>query len=193
MVENLQIYDMVWGLTHLNRFTGKADRQVNVAAHSLHCLLIASIWKPDNKELQLYALTHDLPEAYYGDFPGFLKNELGADFTATLARIDDLVFGQLGLSKDVRLALEPDLKRIDNNALALEAAVAFDKFESYHWPKTDIYSATDIIDELITEDDVHLYNSYNFALENLGESNEVLANLLHSHRSYSHPRRHVVR
>lgn len=193
MVENLQIYDMIWGLTHLNRFTGKADRQVNVAIHSLHCHAIAALWQPDNLDLQLYALVHDLPEAYYGDFPGFLKNDLGADFVQTLARIDNLVFNQLGLSKDLRLALEPDLKSIDNNALALEAAYAFDKFEPYHWPSMDIYDNIDLIDDIADHDDIALYNLINTNLEILGEHNEALAKLLHSHRSYSHPVRNNLR
>lgn len=193
MVENLQIYDMIWGMCHLNRFTGKADRQVSVATHSLHCHAIAALWQPDNLDLQYYALVHDLPEAYYGDFPGFLKNDLGADFVATLARIDDLVFNQLGLSKDVRLALEPDLKSIDNNALALEAAYAFDKFEPYHWPKMDIYDSIDIIEDLNLFDDVGLYNLFTDKLSTLGEHNEVLQDLLHSHRGYSHPVRNGVR
>jgi 5'-deoxynucleotidase YfbR-like HD superfamily hydrolase len=193
MVENLQIYDMVWGMAHLNRFTGKADRQVSVLAHSLHCHAIACLWKPDNVPLRLYALVHDLPEAYYGDFPGFLKNDLGADFTATLARIDDLVFDQLGLTKDVRLALEPDLKDIDSNALALEAAYAFDKFEPYHWPSMDIYDELDILEDCVSQDDISLYNNYNMALSLYGENNANLQDLLHNHRGYSHPVRRNVR
>lgn len=194
MVENLQIYDMVWGMCNLTRFTGKADRQVSVGVHSLHCYDIATIWHPENYPLQLYALTHDLPEAYYGDFPGFLKPELGPDFAAVLARIDDIVLSQLGLSKDVRLALEPDLKRIDHNALALEAQYAFDAFEPYHWPNPDLYTSTDIIEGLLTGlDSISIYNLLIDTLNELGETNEALSQLLHRHRGYSHPRRNFLR
>lgn len=185
MVENLQVYDMVWGMAHLNRFTGKSDRQVSVLSHSLHCHDLAELWKPEDENLRLYALVHDLPEAYYGDFPGFLKGSLGAEFQDTLRRIDDVIFLQLGLPSDIRLALESDLKRIDNNALALEAAYAFDKFEPYHWPPTDLYEDTDIIREYANWDDVLQYNDYINSLGNI--KNETLQNLLHRHRSYSHP------
>lgn len=194
MIENLQIYDMIWGMCNLNRFTGKADRQVSVAAHSLHCYDMARMWQPDNPPLQLYALVHDLPEAYYGDFPGFLKNDLGADFVETLARIDDTILSQLGLSKNVRLALEPDLKRIDNNALTLEAAYAFDAFQPYHWPSTELLT-NDItmIETLCAYDSVGMYNFFIDELQIVGQYNETLQDLLHRHRGYSHPRRDRLR
>jgi hypothetical protein len=188
MVENLQVYDMVWGMCNLNRFTGKSDRQISVAAHSLHCHTIARYWQPDNHELQLYALTHDLPEAYYGDFPGFLKTHLGADFEDALRRIDNVIFDQLGLPSDLRLALESDLKRIDDNALGLEACYAFDAWEPYHWPPVDLYDKTDIIFDIVDGyDTIGVYHLYNTELEKLGETNEVLQDLLHRHRAYSHP------
>lgn len=187
MVENLQVYDMVWGMAHINRFTGKGDRQVNVLAHCLHCFELALIWQPENHNLQLYALTHDLPEAYYGDFPGFLKPLLGPDFEDVLARIDDCIYPQLGLAKDVRVSLHADLKRIDENALALEAEYAFDKFEPYHWPKPDLYDELDIIKGLTCLDDIALYNLYSEILTDQGKYNEVLRDLLYRHRTYSHP------
>lgn len=187
MIENLQIYDMIWGMCNLNRFTGKSDRQISVANHGIHCFELALIWQPENYNLQLYALTHDLPEAYYGDFPGFLKKHLGADFEDALRSIDVTIFNQLGLSSDLRLALESDLKRIDENALALEAEYAFDKFESYHWPKPDLYAETDIIEFYATDDNLGNYNSICNILETLGKHNEVLQDLLHRHRTYSHP------
>lgn len=193
MVENLRVYDMIWGMCNLNRFTGKADRQVNVAAHSLHCFAIAKLWQPENTDLHLYALTHDLPEAYYGDFPGFLKPELGPDFVSVLARIDDVVFSQLGLGKDVRLALESDLKRVDCNALALEAEYGFDNFEPYHWPKPDLYDKLDVISQLASFDSVSLYNLIGTELETIGDTNEALSQLLHRNRGQSHPRRDGVR
>lgn len=188
MIENLQIYDMVWGMANLNRFTGKSDRNVSVLNHCLHCYEIADIWQPDNENLKLYALTHDMPEAYYGDFPGFLKKHLGADFEYALDRIDDVVFDQLGLPRDLRLALESDLKRIDENALSLEAEYAFERFEPYHWPTRDLFDDIGLTNDIFSGDDqIASYNLYISTLDHMGNENEVLRNLLYRHRSYSHP------
>jgi hypothetical protein len=194
MIENLQVYDMIWGLTNVNRFCGKADRQVSVAAHSMHCFNIASAWQPDNYLLQLYCLVHDLPEAYYGDFPGFLKKDFGPDFKQVLDDIDDKIFAQLGLDRAVRIALGSDCHRVDVSALTLEAEYAFDKFQPYHWPPIDLYDNTDLLRDILDgEDNIGMYNQITSTLEFLKEHHEPLQELLHRHRSYSHPRRDSLR
>lgn len=188
MIENLQVYDMVWGTAHINRFCGKTDRPINVAVHGLHCFLIAQAWQPENYKLQLYALVHDLPEAYYGDFPGFLKGHFGPDFKGVLDDIDEKIFSQLGLPRADRIVLGDDLHRIDSSALTLEAMYGFDKFEPYHWPPLDLYHGTDIVDELITNyDAIGIYNFFNNTLDQMGQHNELLLKTLRRHSNYSHP------
>lgn len=188
MIENLQIYDMVWGLTNISRFCGKSDRQVSVAAHSMHCFNIAAAWQPENYKLQLYALVHDLPEAYYGDFPGFLKPLFGPEFKQVTDDIDEKIFSQLGLSRTDRIALGSDCHRVDVSALTLEAEYAFDRFEPYHWPPIDLYADTELLRSINDgEDNIGLYNQFISALDHMGTYNDTLQDLLHRHRSYSHP------
>lgn len=179
MIEKLHIPDMVWGLCHLNRFCGKGDRQVSVAAHLLHCYELASIWKPEDKVLQLYALTHDLPEAYYADHPGFLKPSFGPEYKDVIERIDEVIFSQIGLSKSDRIVVSDDLHRIDQNTLAIEASYAFDKFETYHWPPMDLYAETDMIHAYMALSSKALYTEYLIILESFGENNEALRNALY--------------
>lgn len=193
MIENFHVYDMVWGLTHINRFCGKGDRQVSDAAHLLHCYYLAELWQPENQDLKLYALVHDFPEAYYNDHPGFLKVHYGPDYKFLNDEMDEIIFSQLGLTKARRIELEHDLKRIDNNALALEAEYSFDKFEAHHWPTPDLYEHTDIISGILLghSDDVALYNLIIEILEDA--PNEVLRNTLLRAQPVSHPQRNVVR
>lgn len=192
MIENFHVYDMVWGLTHINRFCGKGDRQVSDAAHSYHCLSLARLWQPDNTDLHLYALTHDFPEAYTNDHPGFLKKELGPDYALVMSNIDDIIYPQLGLSKEVRTQLHHDLKLIDDNALSIEAEYSFDRFESYHWPTRTLYEHTDIIEDIIGGyDDIGLYNLIINELESI--NNEALRNTLQRSWPVSHPKRNSFR
>lgn len=188
MIENFHVYDMVWGLTHINRFCGKGDRQVSDAAHLWHCYNLTTIWQPENTDLKLYSLVHDFPEAYYNDHPGFLKVHYGPDYKFLNDEMDEIIFSQLGLTKARRIELEHDLKEIDNNALALEAEYAFDKFEAHHWPSPDLYDKIDIISDILEGyDDVGLYNLIINELE--GIDNEVLRNTLQRAQPVSHPKR----
>lgn len=191
-IENLQIYDMIWGMCHLNRFTGKTDRPISLAAHSLHCWEIANYWQPDNEPLKLYALLHDLPEAYYGDFPGFLKSYLGAEFEYAIKEMDDIVLEQVGLTKKDRIVMHDDLKRVDNNSLAIEAMYGFDKAEPYHWPPMEFLTEDDTLASILMDDAIGSYNSIVSILIGAAEYNETLGNLLDRHSSYNHPRRRAV-
>lgn len=190
MVENLNLQDHVWGLCNINRFCGKGDRQVSVGVHSLHCYELAKIWQRDNLDLQLFALTHDFSESYYNDVPGFLKKHYGPEFKLVNDEIDEIFYAQLGLARDVRVSLSDDLHRIDNNALAIEASYAFDKYEPYHWPPMDLYDRTDIVSDWVEHSDpVGVYNSILKTLDLFGVDNETLRNTLHRNSSISHPRR----
>lgn len=188
-INQINLFDMLWGMTNLVRFTGKSDRVVTNAAHSMHCYAIACDNFPDNHQLQLYALVHDLPEAYYGDFPGFLKAKLGADFQFCLDEMDEIILTQLGLGMKTCVELHPELKQIDRTALALEAEYAFDKFEPYHWPPPELYNKTDIISGFCEYDNVGQYNLVLRALERMAEHNETLKILLDNHLRYPHPKR----
>lgn len=180
MIEKFNVRDHVWGLVHLRRFCGKGDRQVSVAHHLLHCHEIARIWQPDNTNLKLYSLLHDMPEAYYQDDPGFMKPLYGPEYKDVQDRVDEIIFTQVGLTQHDRIVVADDVKRVDSNALTIEASYAFDKWEPYHWPPMDLYDKTDILEEFINLDDKSTYHEYMQLLETYGETNEVLRNTLYS-------------
>ena len=179
MIEKLNLRDHIWGICNLNRFCGKGDRQVSIGVHSLHCFELARIWQPENTNLQLYALLHDLPEGYYNDIPGFLKKTYGPEFKLVNDEIDEIMLSQSGLPADVRIVNGDNLHRIDYNALTIEASYVFDKFEPYHWPPMDLYDEQDILIELSALSVKSVYNEIISKLETFGETNEVLRNTLY--------------
>lgn len=179
MIEKFNVYDHVWGICNINRFCGKGDRQVSVGAHSLHCLELARIWQPENTTLQLIALTHDIPEAYYNDSPGFIKSYFGPEYKDVTDDIDNIIFEQLGLYRFDRVAWGADLKKIDENALTIEASYCFDKFEPMHWPPCTLYENQDILDNwTVNTTPKDVYTQIITELTLFGETNENLAKTL---------------
>ena len=72
----IDIYDIAWALSQINRFVGHARRPYSVAEHSL---LVADLAKIDGKSpaVQLACLLHDAHEAYTGDVGSPHKNAIG--------------------------------------------------------------------------------------------------------------------
>jgi len=70
--EDIDVRDIVHGLSHLYRYGGQADPGVTVAEHSL---LVQRIVRAlgGSRELQLYGLLHDACEAYLHDIPAPIK------------------------------------------------------------------------------------------------------------------------
>lgn len=192
-INKIVVGDMVWGMVNLRRFTGKSDRDVTNAVHSRHCYEIAKKWQPENYALQLYCLVHDFPEAYYGDFPGFLKVKLGAEFEYAIKEIDSIILNQLGLEDKTTIVLHDDMKKVDSTALALEACYAFSEFEPYHWPPAELYKSTDIVETLSSGyDSVGMYNLILDGLDDMARYNTTLEALLESQIAYPHPQRNRI-
>lgn len=70
--EDIDVRDIVQGLSHLYRYGGQADPGLTVAEH---CLLVHRIVRAlgGSKEQQVYALLHDACEAYLHDIPAPIK------------------------------------------------------------------------------------------------------------------------
>lgn len=188
MIESFNIYDHLWGVCNINRFAGKADRQITVGHHLWHCLELANINGADNDFL-LYCLVHDLPEAYYGDSPAYIKRDTTPEFSLYLDSIDKVIYPQLGISDEYRIINHAEFKKIDDNALHLEARFAFDAYEPYYWPPTTIYDEIDVIQDIYGCHPVSVYNYLLDTLVTFGETNEALRNTLHRHQPRSHPKR----
>ena len=76
----IDVDDIAWALSNINRFGGHAKLPINVASHSLmvsrFCAVIAKSKGFDAAEIarvQLAGLCHDFAEAYLGDIPAPLK------------------------------------------------------------------------------------------------------------------------
>lgn len=153
-LENLSKVDLeanAWSLCNMNRFNGHPDNQIPVAAHLIHAYRWSQIWQPDNTRLHYACLVHDFPESYYSDIPGFLKGPIGADFKHFLDTIDYwMMEREFGFSKEEWLALHPDIKRIDNSCLTVEAAYGFKKFDPANWIPMDLFTDTSMIEEICT-------------------------------------------
>lgn len=67
---DINIEDIAWSLSNINRFNGHLQIQISVARHSLEVSELVP------EELQLAALLHDAPEAYLGDVTRPVKRYL---------------------------------------------------------------------------------------------------------------------
>jgi hypothetical protein len=77
----IDIYEVAWSLSQVNRFVGHARRPYSVAEHSL---LVADLAERDGKSaaVQLACLLHDAHEAYVGDVGSPHKNAVGLSWGA---------------------------------------------------------------------------------------------------------------
>lgn len=69
-LKDINIEDIAWSLSNINRFNGHLQIQISVARHSLEVSELVP------EELQLAALLHDAPEAYLGDVTRPVKHYL---------------------------------------------------------------------------------------------------------------------
>ena len=69
--DDVDLSDIIWGLSHTYRYGGQADPGITVAEHSMLVAQVLNdpVWAP-------YALLHDACEAYLGDVPAPLKRSL---------------------------------------------------------------------------------------------------------------------
>ncbi len=65
-IEDINISDIAWSLSHINRFLGHSRTPISVAQHSIFGAWI--MWQTTkDKQLALWFLLHDASEAYLGD------------------------------------------------------------------------------------------------------------------------------
>lgn len=73
--EEVDIKDIARSLSRIVRFGGHSDLAINVAHHSINCMLLAFELEPKDTviNMQRYMLLHDAAEAYVGDMIRPLK------------------------------------------------------------------------------------------------------------------------
>jgi hypothetical protein len=97
----IDIYDIAWSLSQINRFTGHAMRPYSVAEHSL---FVAELAERDGKTplVQLACLLHDAHEAFTNDLSSPAKNAIGVAWGKFEALQADRVRRLLGVNDAFR-------------------------------------------------------------------------------------------
>src|SRR5678810_1291708 len=117
--DQIDIRDIVWGLSCQTRYCGQARFPYTIAQHSVHVMELVS---KTNPELACLAGLHDSAEAYTGDWTHPLKELFRkyAPWALTLERnLEYHIGNKLGLPLDVK---NPIIKKADNVALVTERA-----------------------------------------------------------------------
>lgn len=115
----IDILDIVAGLSKGPRFVGQTRVEMKVAEHCVNVYLFA-------------ALLHDAPEAYTGDIPKPLKLLLGHDFQIIEGRLEACIFEKFGI--DYYNVDKDSIKLADNVACRLEAmSFCYNRGDDWNW------------------------------------------------------------
>jgi hypothetical protein len=120
----IDIRDIAFHLSNINRYAGAAKLRVNVASHSLDVArLLASQGAP--LPTQLIGLLHDAHEAFTGDISTPVKRWLsewvGADHIARLQdKLDGLIFARFGVAHAVSSESMDAVSMADTRVTAAE-------------------------------------------------------------------------
>lgn len=95
--DDVSIDDIEKSLNLIYRFTGhyKDKKPLTVAQHTLLVMKMAEMVFPDEKDVMLDCLLHDMPEAYYGDVATPWKKLLGENLKKAQDTIDEEVYKAL--------------------------------------------------------------------------------------------------
>lgn len=96
---DLDVADLVLGMSRQNRFVGQTTVEVNVLWHSLNLSLIVE------PNLALPALVHDMTEAYIVDLPRPLKNHPAFAF---FKQVEDKLFTAMAAAMKLPFSSVPD-------------------------------------------------------------------------------------
>ncbi len=139
-VDDVNILDINRALNYIYRFTGhwKDNPPLTVAQHTKLVHRLATELFPDDLEIELDCVCHDMPEAYTGDIATPLKKLFGTQFKDYEGQIEDTVYLKLydpivkhKLTKEVYEAR----KVCDLLALDIERrAIWLDPKGKDHWP-----------------------------------------------------------
>lgn len=115
--EMINIKDIIYSLSRINRFVGHSSRAYSVAEHSYLCYLVAKRLKYSYRE-QLLVLIHDFTEAYVGDCPAPLKRML-PEFSKIEERVENTIYEYINIPKPTEYE-HGLIKQVDLTLLAIE-------------------------------------------------------------------------
>lgn len=125
-----QISDIIWGLSHLCRFTGHFKKFYSVAQHSV----IVSYMVPPQDAYE--GLMHDASEAYLGDVSSPLKAML-PDYKVIEHRTEEAIAKAFGL----RYPFPDSVKLADMRVLSTEKrdGMQVQPEDEHYWPRYEPY------------------------------------------------------
>lgn len=143
--EDIDIDDIAWALSRINRFAGHTITEVpyNVAQHSVFvCDMIANDY-PEDKYFQFYGLMHDTGEAYIGDIPSPIKriDGLGEIFKAVEHNLLSIIMTKYVGNNVPSEEMLNQVDYYDKKALHIEAH-AFMKSRGQGWCNYGKYDIT---------------------------------------------------
>lgn len=109
----VDIEEIAYALSLINRYTGHTRRPLNVAEHSVLMSRVVP------KEHAFAALLHDAPEAYIGDISRPLKLEIGPIIKVIEARVEAVVAEAFGL--EAGFSQREAIKDADSRMIVTEA------------------------------------------------------------------------
>ena len=92
--EQIDIRDIVHGLSHINRFNGQSAQPIPVLWHSL---MVMQLCASEDPATRLEALFHDAGETYVGDWIRPLRSVCGERLMHLRETIQETVFEAVGL------------------------------------------------------------------------------------------------
>lgn len=135
MPADVCLADIARALSMTCRFGGHVTRYFSVAEHAMNVANHVFNVTGDN-ELALAALHHDSHEAYIGDLPTPLKQDIGDQYVALKDSADEAI--GFALELDPTMFHHFDVRRADALALAYEASfVKKSRGLGEHWGRTE--------------------------------------------------------
>jgi len=114
--QQIDIRDIIHGLSRINRFNGQTAEPIPVLWHSL---MVMQLCASDDRATRLKALFHDAGEAYVGDWIRPLRSLWGDRLARVRETIQETVFEAVGLHGHSAI-LSKAVHRADDTALRCE-------------------------------------------------------------------------
>ena len=133
-VEDININDIMHGLSATNRFIGQTRIPISVLWHSM---MVARLCRRAPARVQLEALFHDAAEAYVGDWIRPLSAVMGTELKSLRDRIQVTCFAAAGMHKPQALK-SPHVQEADElmQRYELQSTWGFNRQVAWQQPVT---------------------------------------------------------
>ena len=145
--EQIDIRDIVHGLSRINRFNGQSARPIPVLWHSL---MVMQLCAAEDRATRLEALFHDAGETYVGDWIRPLRSVWGERLGHLRETIQETVFEAIGLpGRSAKLSAP--VHRADNLMLRCEMESPWGYGQIVSWYEAPSETERTQVQDAITE------------------------------------------